>query len=148
MVFRLSGTIPASNFVKIKAAHSQNNSLGLTGRYLYIVLCAEKAAKNAIHLDFVMQDGNKGRLLLTNMVDKLTKGGPSKGPAKFPWRHTGVWEIKCYDLEYLLEITDLMAKTHLKRKNRFELESIMLCSDMEVKGIYTSDNLYGHGVIF
>ena len=76
----------------------------------------------------------------------MSKGGASKGPAKFPWKHSGVWEIKCYDLDYMLEITGLMAKTHLKRKNKFELESITLCSEMEVKGIYTSDNLYGHGV--
>lgn len=94
----------------------------------------------------MMQDGNKGRLILTNMVEKMTKGGPSRGPAKFPWKNTGSWEIKCYDLDYVLELTGLMAKTRLKRKYRYELQSIKLCAHMDVKGVYTSDNLYGFGV--
>lgn len=107
--------------MEINSQHSKNKALGLTGRYIYIVMRAEKTAKNSVHLNFMMQDGNKGRLILTNMVEKMTKGGPSRGPAKFPWKNTGSWEIKCYDLDYVLELTGLMAKTRLKRKYRYEL---------------------------
>ena len=86
--------------------------------------------------------------MLTNMVNKIRKGGSSRGPAKFPWKNTGEWEIKCYDLDFVLELTGLMAKTRLKRKYRYEMQSIKLCAEMDVKGIYTSDNLYGFGVSF
>lgn len=99
-----------------------------------------------IHLDFLMQDGNKRRVSLNSRAKDFKQGGIAK-PGVVPLAVSqDRWEIKCIDLDYVLKTLSMYAVDNLRRKRKFELIGLQICSQIMVKGVYTSDNLYGANV--
>lgn len=140
----MQGKVPASNSVEIYSTHGLIKSLGLVGRYLYFCYKVNREKTAAFHFDFTMQDGNPCRLTLTTLTDK-PKVKDESNPL-IPIEANGKWTIFCIDLEYAFTELKAFPKTNLFRKAKFELNTITLCSDSFVRGIYTSDNLYNLSV--
>ena len=136
----MQGKVPASNLVEILSPHSQNKSLGLVGKYLYVCYKVLREKIASIHFDFIMQDGNPLRLTLTTLTAN-PKDKTDSNPL-LPLEASGKWTIYVIDLDYTFKELKAYPKTNLFRKYKHELATITLCSDSFVRGIYTSDNLY------
>ena len=64
-VYRITGSIPASNYLQLPKTSTQ--SLGLTGRYLYILLKPIPGKYFVVHLDVATQDGLVVRISFSNL---------------------------------------------------------------------------------
>ncbi|KAF5903985.1 WD repeat-containing protein 90, partial [Clarias magur] len=159
-VFRIRGSVPASNYILIPKTSSQ--SLGLTGRYLYLLFrpCANKHF--VVHLDVAAEEGHVIRLSFSSMFKefkstatwlqfpflcatapgsvyestaKTTKHG-LVGPAPVRVR----WTCLMMDLHYVLSVYVNRTHSHLK--------SVKLCANMAVKNLVTSDLVLDPGLSF
>ena len=61
-VFKVQGSVPASNYVEITSTHNKNKSLGLSGRYVYLAFILEQGKPCNIHFNYTMQDGNNAKI--------------------------------------------------------------------------------------
>jgi hypothetical protein len=74
------------------------------------------------------------------MVDSIRRASDTS--LQIPLKGYEKWTILCIDVLSLFTKNFLLAKSSLKRKNVFELKTIQVCSNSQVRGIYTSDNWY------
>ena len=139
-VFKLHGSVPASNYVEITATHCKSKSLGLLGRYIYISYLIEKDRNCNMHFDFILQDGNTCRLSLSTLFQSVKRSAGNV--LQIPLKQTDLWKILCQDAYRLFEKNYMLPKSNQKRKHAMELRTITLCSNVFVRGVYTSDNLY------
>uniref|UniRef100_A0A9J8DAD8 WD repeat domain 90 n=1 Tax=Cyprinus carpio carpio TaxID=630221 RepID=A0A9J8DAD8_CYPCA len=153
-VFRVRGSIPASNYILLPKTSSQ--SLCLTGRYLYLLFRPSPNKHFIVHLDIAAEEGQVIRVSFSNMfkefkstatwlqfpflcgaahaflwvlIDNLCISG-LVGPAPPSTR----WTCLTMDLHYVLSVYLNRTHSHLK--------SIKLCANMSVKNIITSDLLF------
>ena len=68
-VYRITGSIPASNFIHFPRTSTQ--SLGLTGRYLYCVFRPIAGKYFVVHLDVATDDGLTIRISFSNMFKEF-----------------------------------------------------------------------------
>ena len=68
-VFRITGSIPANNYIQLPKTSSQ--SLGLTGRYLYLMFCPMPSKYFVVHLDVATQDGLVVRISFSNLFKEF-----------------------------------------------------------------------------
>ncbi|ESP04065.1 hypothetical protein LOTGIDRAFT_230310 [Lottia gigantea] len=158
-VFRITGSIPAGNYIQLPKTGSQ--SLGLTGRYMYLMFRPIPAKYFVVHVDVATQDNLVVRVSFSNLFKEFkststclqfpfichaSKGSISSlaavgakaqiGPTPLSAR----WTVLSLDFQYILS-------TYLNRKYHF-IKSIRLCANMIVKNIYTSDMVYDPGISF
>ncbi|XP_053476383.1 WD repeat-containing protein 90-like [Ictalurus furcatus] len=159
-VFRIRGSVPASNYILIPKTSSQ--SLGLTGRYLYLLFRPCPNKHFVVHLDVAAEEGRVIRVSFSNLFKefkstatwlqfpflcaaapgsvyestaKTTKHG-LVGPAPVGVR----WTCLAMDLRYVLSVYLNRTHSHLK--------SIKLCANMAVKNVVTSDLMLEPGLSF
>uniref|UniRef100_A0A3B1KG90 CFA20 domain-containing protein n=1 Tax=Astyanax mexicanus TaxID=7994 RepID=A0A3B1KG90_ASTMX len=159
-VFRIRGSIPASNYILLPRTSSQ--SLGLTGRYLYLLFRPSPSKHFVVHVDIASEEGQVIRVSFSNLFKEFkstatwlqfpflcgaasgsvyeTTAKSAKhglvGPAPASVR----WTCLMMDLRYVLSV--YLNKTHS------HLKSIKLCSNMTVKNLMTSDLLLDPGLSF
>ncbi|XP_016417962.1 WD repeat-containing protein 90-like [Sinocyclocheilus rhinocerous] len=159
-VFRIRGSIPASNYILLPKTSSQ--SLGLTGRYLYLLFRPSPNKHFIVHLDIAAEEGQVIRVSFSNMFKEFKStatwlqfpflcgaahGSVSEntactakqglvGPAPPSTR----WTCLTMDLRYVLSVYLNRTHSHLK--------SVKLCANMSVKNIITSDLLFDPGLSF
>lgn len=159
-VFRIRGSIQASNYILLPKTSSK--TLGLTGRYLYLLFKPSPNKHFIVHLDIAAEEGQVIRVSFSNMfkefkstatwlqfpflcgaahgsVDENTSTTAKQGlvgPA--PWSTR--WTCLTMDLRYVLSVYLNRTHSHLK--------SIKLCANMSVKNIITSDLLFDPGLSF
>ncbi|XP_076826631.1 WD repeat-containing protein 90 [Brachyhypopomus gauderio] len=159
-VFRIRGSVPASNFILLPKTSSQ--SLGLTGRYFYLLFRPSPNKHFVVHLDVAAEEGQVIRLSFSNLFKEfkstatwlqfpfLCGAAPGSvyestaktakhglvGPAPACVR----WTCLVMDLRYVLS-------TYLNRTHR-HLKSVKLCANMAIKNIITSDLLLDPGLSF
>uniref|UniRef100_A0A671RFH1 WD repeat-containing protein 90-like n=1 Tax=Sinocyclocheilus anshuiensis TaxID=1608454 RepID=A0A671RFH1_9TELE len=152
-VFRIRGSIPASNYILLPKTSSQ--SLGLTGQYLYLLFRPSPNKHFIVHLDIAAEEGQVIRVSFSNMFKEFKStvtwlqfpflcgaahGSVSEntactakqglvGPAPPSTR----WTCLTMDLCYVLSVYLNRTHSHLK--------SVKLCANMSVKNIITSDLL-------
>uniref|UniRef100_A0A8B9L481 WD repeat domain 90 n=1 Tax=Astyanax mexicanus TaxID=7994 RepID=A0A8B9L481_ASTMX len=139
-VFRIRGSIPASNYILLPRTSSQ--SLGLTGRYLYLLFRPSPSKHFVVHVDIASEEGQVIRVSFSNLFKEFKStatwlqfpflcGAASGlvGPAPASVR----WTCLMMDMRYVLSV--YLNKTHS------HLKSIKLCSNMTVKNLMTSDLL-------
>uniref|UniRef100_A0A3B4DWF8 WD repeat domain 90 n=1 Tax=Pygocentrus nattereri TaxID=42514 RepID=A0A3B4DWF8_PYGNA len=148
-VFRIRGSIPASNFILLPRTSSQ--SLGFTGRYLYLLFRPGPNKYFVVHLDVAAEEGQVIRISFSNLFKEFKStatwlqfpfqcgAAPGSlvavcvlglvGPAPVCVR----WTCLMMDLRYVLSV--YLNKTHS------HLKSIKLCANMAIKNIMTSDLL-------
>lgn len=65
MCYRISGSIPAKNFLQIPK--KKTDSLALTGRFLYAMICVQPSKMFVMHFDLVVEEGFTVRLSVSNI---------------------------------------------------------------------------------
>ena len=68
-IYRITGSIPAGNYIQLPRTSSQ--SLGLTGRYMYLMFKPIPSKFFVIHLDLVTHDGLIVRLSFSNLFKEF-----------------------------------------------------------------------------
>ncbi|KAE8284342.1 WD repeat-containing protein 90 [Larimichthys crocea] len=159
-VFQIRGPVPANSYIMIPK--NSNQSLGLTGRYFYLLFRPTPGRYFVVHLDVSAEEGQVVRLSFSNMFKEF-KSTPTS--LQFPFlcgaakdsvyestaksaRHGFVgpaptsvrWTCLMLDLQYTLSVYVNRCYSHLK--------SIKLCANMSVKNMFTSDLLLDPGVSF
>ncbi|XP_072229948.1 WD repeat-containing protein 90 [Leuresthes tenuis] len=159
-VFRIKGPVPANSYILIP--RNTNQSLGLTGRFLYLLFRPTPGKYFVVHLDVAVKEGQVVRISFSNMFKEFKSTatwlqfpflcGAAKdsvyestsksakhglvGPAPTSVR----WTCLMLDLHYTLLVYLNRHYSHLK--------NIKLCANMAVKNIFTSDLLLDPGVSF
>uniref|UniRef100_A0A4W4EEK5 CFA20 domain-containing protein n=1 Tax=Electrophorus electricus TaxID=8005 RepID=A0A4W4EEK5_ELEEL len=159
-VFRIRGSIPASNFILLPKTSSQ--SLGLTGRYFYLLFRPTPNKHFVVHLDVAAEEGQVIRVSFSNLFKEFkstatwlqfpllcgaASGSVYESTAKTakdglvgPTPASVRWTCLVMDLRYVLSIYLNRTHSHLK--------SIRLCANMVTKNVITSDLLLDPGLSF
>ncbi|XP_056017616.1 WD repeat-containing protein 90-like isoform X2 [Ostrea edulis] len=156
-VHRITGSIPAGNYIQLPKLQSQ--SLGLTGKYVYILFKPIPTKYFVVHIDVATQDNLVVRISFSNLFKEFKststwlqfpfmcntpKGSVHSLAASGSKDHSGIaplatrWTVLCMDFSHVLSL-------YLNRKFSY-LKSVRLCANMMVKNIFTSDNLYEPGL--
>uniref|UniRef100_A0A671LJY9 CFA20 domain-containing protein n=1 Tax=Sinocyclocheilus anshuiensis TaxID=1608454 RepID=A0A671LJY9_9TELE len=159
-VFRIRGSIPASNYILLPKTSSQ--PLGLTGRYLYLLFRPSPNKHFIVQLDIAAEEGQVIRVSFSNMFKEFKStatwlqfpflcgaahgsvyentASTAKQGLVGPSPPNTRWTCLTMDLRYVLSIYLNRTHSHLK--------SVKLCADMSVKNIITSDLLFDPGLSF
>ncbi|XP_075890586.1 WD repeat-containing protein 90 [Nelusetta ayraudi] len=159
-VFHIKAPIPASSYIVIPK--NINHSLGLTGRYFYLLFRPHPGKYFVVHLDVCSKEGRVVRISFSNMFkefkssptwlqypfqcgaegDSASVSASKSGrrglpdPAPFSVR----WMCLMMDLQYTLSVYLSLCHSHLK--------GVKLCANMAVKNVFTSDLLHDPGLSF
>ncbi|XP_054624683.1 WD repeat-containing protein 90 isoform X2 [Dunckerocampus dactyliophorus] len=148
-VFRIKGSVPTESYVRLP--NSDSRSLGLTGRYMYLLFKPIQGKSFLILLDVVAEDDRVVRISLSNTFKEF-KSTPTS--LHFPFlcesdkdsviktKATSKREAPvCLQARWTCLMLDLqgMLSTYLNHLYYSHLKSIKLCSYMCVKNIFTSD---------
>ena len=68
-VYRITGSIPAGNYIQLPKAQSQ--SLGLTGRYFYLLFKPVPTKYFVVHIDVATQDNLIVRISFSNLFKEF-----------------------------------------------------------------------------
>lgn len=156
-VYRIRGSIPASNYLQLPRTGSQ--SLGLCGRYLYLLFRPLPRKYFVVHLDVATEENQVVRISFSNLFKEFkstatwlqfpficgaAKGSLHDSKARASRRElVGAapadtrWTCLVLDLHYVLSLYLSRRYSHLK--------SIKLCSNLLVKNVCTSDLLFEPG---
>ncbi|XP_034782531.2 WD repeat-containing protein 90 [Acipenser ruthenus] len=159
-VYRIRGPVPASNYILLPKTSTQ--SLGLTGRYLYLLFKPIPEKHFVVHLDVATEDGQVIRVSFSNLFKEFkstatwlqfpflcgaAKGSVYESTARAarqdlvgPAPASVRWICLMMDLQYLLSMYLNRRYSHLK--------SIKLCASMLLKNLFTSDLLIDPGLTF
>ncbi|XP_061065493.1 WD repeat-containing protein 90 isoform X2 [Eubalaena glacialis] len=137
-VYRVRGPVSAGNYIQLPKTSTQ--SLGLTGRYLYVLFRPLPAKHFVIHLDLCTEDSQVIRVSFSNFFKEFKStatwlqfpficetGTPRKGVGSPGAR----WTCLQLDLHDILLV-------YLNRRYS-QLRSIRLCASLLVRNLYTSD---------
>ncbi|KFO34771.1 WD repeat-containing protein 90 [Fukomys damarensis] len=140
-VYRIRGSVSASNYLQVPRTSTQ--SLGLTGRYLYVLFRPLPSKHFVIHLDVATQDGQVIRVSFSNLFKEFKS---SATWLQFPF----VFETRTSrrDLAGMvppgarwtclqLDLRDILL-VYLSRCYGY-LKSVRLCANLLVRNLYTSD---------
>uniref|UniRef100_A0A8W4FF08 WD repeat-containing protein 90 n=1 Tax=Sus scrofa TaxID=9823 RepID=A0A8W4FF08_PIG len=157
-VYRVRGSISAANYIQLPKTSTQ--SLGLTGRYLYVLFRPLPTKHFVIHLDVATEDSQVIRLSFSSLYKEVKstatwlqfpfvcEPGAARGArgrwvagmglGAWVWGHlAGVappgtrWTCLQLDLPDLLLV-------YLNRRHS-HLKSVRLCASLLVRSLYTSD---------
>lgn len=159
-VYRISGSVPASNYLQLPKTSTQ--SLGLTGHYLYILFRPMPTKYFVVHLDVATEDNQVVRISFSNLFKEFkstatwlqfpficgaAKGSLYESTAKTSKRDmVGLapsnvrWTCLMLDFRYILSLYLSRSYSHLK--------SVKLCSNLLVKNMFTSDLLFDPAMTF
>ncbi|KAG8432147.1 hypothetical protein GDO86_016689 [Hymenochirus boettgeri] len=153
-VYRIQGSIPAGNFIQVPKTSSQ--SLGLTGRYLYVLFKPLPGKNFVVHIDVGAEDSHTIRISFSNIYKEFKasatwlqfpfvcgaiKGSVYDSTAAHaregligPAPSGSRWTCLLLDMQCILSLYLSRRYSHLR--------SIKLCSNMLVKNLMTSDLLF------
>eukprot|EP00879_Flechtneria_rotunda_P008148 GHRR01008535.1.p1 GENE.GHRR01008535.1~~GHRR01008535.1.p1 ORF type:complete len:516 (+),score=208.91 GHRR01008535.1:756-2303(+) len=133
-VFRISGSIPAVNYIKLP----KDKALNLHGRFCYLQVMFKQDALFVIHLEAMTTDSNTCRVSIGN----VKAGGRKK---KAGCTHVMLdkvpagWTLLSIDLA-----AAVAAAEGARQAAQYScLKSIQLCSTLTVRGAFTSDIRFG-----
>ncbi|XP_006894964.1 PREDICTED: WD repeat-containing protein 90 [Elephantulus edwardii] len=140
-VFRIRGSVSAANYLQLPRTSTQ--SLGLTGRYLYVLFRPLPAKHFVIHLDVSTEDSQVIRMSFSNLLKEfkstatwlqfpfLCEARPLRPDPAGTARHGSHWTCLHLDLQDILLV-------YLNRRYG-HLKSVRLCASLLVRNLYTSD---------
>ncbi|ELR62902.1 WD repeat-containing protein 90, partial [Bos mutus] len=144
-VYRVRGSVSASNYIQLPKTSTQ--SLGLTGRYLYVLFRPLPTKHFVIHLDVSTEDSQVIRVSFSNLFKEFKStatwlqfpficeaGTPREGVASPGAR----WTCLQLDLHDILLVYLHRCYSHLK--------GVRLCASMLVRNLYTSDLCFNPAV--
>ena len=139
-MYRISGSIPAGNFIQLPKSSSQ--SLGLTGRYLYLVFRPLPSKCFVVHIEVVTSSGLVVRVSFSNLFKEFKStstwlqfpfmtGSDKENTDTKSDSNVTRWTLLTLDLKAILT-----KYVHAKYAN---VKNIKLCSNLLVKNVFTSD---------
>ncbi|XP_072871072.1 WD repeat-containing protein 90 isoform X4 [Chlorocebus sabaeus] len=140
-VYRIRGSVSAANYIQLPKNSTQ--SLGLTGRYLYVLFRPLPSKHFVIHLDVSTEDNQVIRVSFSNLFKEFKSTAtrlqfPFVLEARTPQRalvglvpHGARWTCLQLDLQDILLV-------YLNRRYG-HLKSVRLCASLLVRNLYTSD---------
>ncbi|KAG2447660.1 hypothetical protein HYH02_007576 [Chlamydomonas schloesseri] len=128
-VFKIRGMIPAGNYLRVPRTKLQ--TLGLTGRLLYIQLKVTPVKVFAIHIEVVTEDHNIHRISISNMYNPDSLKRKSNGvQLPFP-KPSHRWCVLALDLREALRGYTSSPFASVK--------AVQMCSWMTVRTMFASD---------
>ncbi|XP_053813526.1 WD repeat-containing protein 90 isoform X4 [Vidua chalybeata] len=152
-IYRIRGSNPASSYLQLPRAGTQ--SLGLTGRYLYLLFRPLPHKHFLVHLDVATEENQVVRISFSNLFREFKStatwlqfpfvyGAASEGTAR-----RGVPGAAPADVRWACLVLDLPSILALYLSRRFShLRGVKLCCNLLVKNLCTSDLLFEPGVTF
>ncbi|XP_047569203.1 WD repeat-containing protein 90 isoform X2 [Lutra lutra] len=140
-VYRIRGPVSASSYIQLPRTSTQ--SLGLTGRYLYVLFKPLPAKHFVIHLDVATEDSQVIRVSFSNLFKELKSTAtwlqfPFICEAGFSLKEPAGVAPSGTRWTYLqLDLRDVLL-LYLNRRYG-HLKSVRLCASLLVKTLYTSD---------
>eukprot|EP00742_Colponemidia_sp_Colp-10_P012496 GILJ01014047.1.p1 GENE.GILJ01014047.1~~GILJ01014047.1.p1 ORF type:complete len:1899 (+),score=257.13 GILJ01014047.1:33-5729(+) len=158
-VYKIAGSVSAANYLQLPKINSKRRHLGLSGRFMYVQLKGMHNKLYTLHLELVCNDGNTVRLTFSNLLKEIKSTSNS---IQYPCDIGSRWTVLVLDLPYLLQkifqqtdssITAITvnissssvgssSSRSFSAPHGYFLKSIQLCSNMFVRGVFTSDILY------
>lgn len=136
-VFKLQGSVSASNYIQIPRPKSELKTLALNGKYIYLTLQVPPGKLFSLHLDLIVTNTRTNlEEPLKVSFSNLFKENKLQNSLQVSCKIAGKWSVICIDLKNLL--SEYFADKVIHK----ELKSINLCANMSVRGVYTSDILY------
>ncbi|NXK11418.1 WDR90 protein, partial [Herpetotheres cachinnans] len=158
-VYRIRSSIPASSYLQLPRTGTQ--SLGLAGRYLYLLFRPMPRKHFVVHLDVTTEENQVVRISFSNLFKEFkstatwlqfpfvcgaAKGSPYDGTARASGHDLGAAPA---DVRWTCLVLDLHSILSLYLNRRYShLKSIKLCSNLLVKNLCTSDLVFDPGVTF
>uniref|UniRef100_A0A8C3V376 WD repeat-containing protein 90 n=1 Tax=Catharus ustulatus TaxID=91951 RepID=A0A8C3V376_CATUS len=167
-IYRIRGSNPASSYLQLPRAGTQ--SLGLTGRYLYLLFRPLPRKHFLVHLDVTTEENQVVRISFSSVFKEFKStatwlqfpfvcGAASEGTARrgeelgLGWHTTT--KIDCApgaapaDTRWTCLVLDLPSILALYLSRRYShLRGVKLCCNLLVKNLCTSDLLFEPGVTF
>ncbi|XP_039934861.1 WD repeat-containing protein 90 isoform X5 [Hirundo rustica] len=150
-IYRIRGSNPASSYLQLPRAGTQ--SLGLTGRYLYLLFRPLPHKHFLVHLDVATEENQVVRISFSNFFKEFKStatwlqfpfvcGAASEGTAR-----RGAPGAAPADVRWTCLVLDLPSILALYLSRRYShLRGVKLCSNLLVKNLCTSDLLFEPGV--
>ncbi|ETV95593.1 hypothetical protein H310_11027 [Aphanomyces invadans] len=135
-VYRLRGKIAASNYLRIPKDIHTLPSMHLTGRFVYMELRRMQSNSVTFHFEVSTKKKTTLRLTFSTMYSNVRSMGIN---LRVPLTLTDKWTVVALDM---LQLLDLHTSASYNREGFDALKTIVLCSSMYVRGVYTSDILY------
>lgn len=92
-----------------------------------------------IHLDFAMEGRNNLRFSFSNLYKEISL--PNNFVIQIPLELTQSWTILTVDVLRIMELSELFPEDYVLDGSH-KLKSFTFCSEMKVRGLFTSDNFY------
>ncbi|KAM5198229.1 WD repeat-containing protein 90 isoform 1-T1 [Hipposideros larvatus] len=140
-VYRIRGSVSASNYIQLPKTSTQ--SLGLTGRYLYVLFRPMSTKHFVIHLDLSTEDNQVIRVSLSTLFKEfkstatwlqfpfICEAGTSRKDLTGMAPPGARWTCLQLDLHDIILVYLNRRYSHLK--------SVRLCANLLVRSLYTSD---------
>ncbi|XRB08526.1 centriole proteome protein [Pycnococcus provasolii] len=137
----IQGNVPAANYVAIPRS-SRTDSLGLTGRFIYLELQLDPRKYFVVHIDIVTKDKFTTRVSISNLFKKSSSGNNSS--VRIPGRGSGVQlPFVVNSTRWTVLAVDLGAIVSPYTRAPYEcIKAIQLCANMAVRNVFTSDEKY------
>uniref|UniRef100_A0A3B4ZIF7 WD repeat domain 90 n=1 Tax=Stegastes partitus TaxID=144197 RepID=A0A3B4ZIF7_9TELE len=128
-VYRIRGPVPANSYILVPK--NINQSLGLTGRFFYLLFRPTPGKYFVVHLDVAAEEGQVIRISFSNMFKEFKSTATW---LQFPFLVCVLrWTCLMLDLQHTLSVYLKRCYSHLK--------SVKLCANMAVKNMFTTDLL-------
>ncbi|NWX32194.1 WDR90 protein, partial [Notiomystis cincta] len=152
-IYRIRGSNPASSYLQLPRAGTQ--SLGLTGRYLYLLFRPLPRKHFLVHLDVTTEENQVVRISFSNLFKEFKSTATWLqfpfvcGAAKEGTARRGAAGAAPADVRWTCLVLDLPSILALYLHRRYShLRGVKLCSNLLVKNLCTSDLLFEPGVTF
>uniref|UniRef100_A0A7S2SIF6 CFA20 domain-containing protein n=1 Tax=Mucochytrium quahogii TaxID=96639 RepID=A0A7S2SIF6_9STRA len=132
-VLRVTGTTATSNYVQIP--NKNKGALGLTGPFVYLQVRPIVPKLFTIHIEVLTEDGFVTRLTVSNIYRAFRRKG---NVIQVPVNLSDEWYTVALDIPYLLD----KYKDHNHTSKYWCLKGLMICSNVYVRNLYTSDFAY------
>ncbi|NXW41311.1 WDR90 protein, partial [Nyctiprogne leucopyga] len=159
-VYRIRGSSPASSYLQLPRTGTQ--SLGLGGRYLYLLFRPLPRKHFLVHLDVTTEENQVVRISFSNLFKEFKSTATwlqfpfvcraAKDPACDHTARTGRRDLlgaAPTDMRWTCLVLDLRSILSLYLSRRYShLKSIKLCCNLLVKNLCTSDLVFDPGLTF
>ena len=137
-VFKIIGTTTASNYIQIPGAKSSTKSLGLIGKEQFLILKSMPGKLFSVHLDYIVNDKNLCRVSFSNIYKekKNIAGNAIQIPIELPIS----WTVLHIQGSKILSEAGAFSPSNTEKN--FYLWGVQVCSNLWIKGLYTSDIAY------
>ncbi|NXV45983.1 WDR90 protein, partial [Uria aalge] len=155
-IYRIRGSVPASNYLQLPRTGTQ--SLGLAGRYLYLLFRPMPRKHFVVHLDVATQENQVVRISFSTLFKEFKSTatwlqfpflcGAGEGSLGNGVARRDLVGAAPADVRWTCLVLDLPSILSLYLSRRYShLKSIKLCSNLLVKNLCTSDLVFDPGEV-